>query len=198
MSQHLIGTRTLENLMKAFAGESQARNRYSLYAAVAGNENLRQIEALFLETADNEAEHAKRFFNLMVEGLSGEAPTTVEVGGRYPVGYGTTLDNLKAAAAGEGEEWREVYPEFAAVATSEGFPEVAAAFRLIARAEEAHEKRYTKLVQNLENGVVFKKNDKVFWKCRNCGYIHEGPAAPKTCPACLYPQGYFEVYVENF
>lgn len=196
--KQLRGTKTLEHLMKAFAGESQARNRYTMYAAAAGEENLKQIEALFLETADNEAEHAKRFMNLMLEGLQGEAPTLVTIEGTFPVAKANTLENLKAAAAGEGEEWTEVYPTFAEVAASEGFPEVAAAFRMIARAEEAHEKRYRKLVQNLENGAVFKKNDRVFWKCRNCGYIHEGPVAPKTCPACQYSQGYFEVFVENY
>jgi rubrerythrin len=193
----LKGTRTLENLMKAFAGESQARNRYTYFAAVAGQENLKQIQALFLETADNEAEHAKRFFDLMKEGLNGELPA-VEITATFPVGYGNTLDNLKAAAAGENEEWTGVYPAFAEVAASEGFPEIATAFELIARAEEAHEKRYSKLVANLEAGVVFKKDGKVFWKCRNCGYIHEGTAAPKVCPACLYPQGYFEIFVENY
>ena len=196
--KNLRGTKTLENLMKAFAGESQARNRYTFYASVANKEGLKQIQGLFLETADNESEHAKRFFNLMLEGLEGEVPATVEVTAAFPVAFGSTLDNLKAAAAGESEEWTKLYPAFAEVATEEGFPEVAAAFRMIARAEEAHEKRYGKLVANLEAGAVFKKDGKVFWKCRNCGYIHEGPVAPKTCPACLHPQGFFELLVENY
>lgn len=194
----LKGTSTLANLMKAFAGESQARNRYTFYASVAGKENLKQIEALFLETADNEREHAERFFNLMVEGLKGELPAPVDVNATYPVALGTTVDNLKAAASGENEEWTQLYPAFAETAAKEGFPEVAAAFRAIARAEEAHEKRYNKLMQNLESGMVFKKNGKFFWKCRNCGYIHEGTEAPKACPACLHPQGYFELSVENY
>ncbi|HYF76580.1 MAG TPA: rubrerythrin family protein [Symbiobacteriaceae bacterium] len=196
--KNLQGTETLANLMKAFAGESQARNRYTFYASVAAGENLKQIEALFLETAENEAEHAKRFFNLMVEGLQGQTPAMVDVVAAYPVGIGHTLENLKAAAAGEHEEWTEAYPMFAEVAAKEGFPEVAAAFRMIARAEEAHERRYSKLVANLEAGAVFKKGDKVFWKCRNCGYIHEGTFAPKTCPACLFDQGYFEIFVESY
>ncbi|MGE5674153.1 MAG: rubrerythrin family protein, partial [Mycobacterium leprae] len=142
--------------------------------------------------------HAKRFFNLMLEGLQGETPAAVEVHAAYPVARAATLENLKAAAAGENEEWTKLYPAFAETATREGFPEVAAAFRAIGRAEEAHEKRYSKLVANLEAGVVFRKNDRIFWKCRNCGYIHEGPAAPQKCPACLQPQGYFEVFVENY
>lgn len=194
----LKGTQTLANLMKAFAGESQARNRYTLYANAAAGEGLKQIEALFLETADNEATHAKRFFDLMLDGLQGQTPTSVQVNADYPVAFGNTLENLKAAAAGENAEWTTLYPAFADVAASEGFPEIAAAFRLIGRAEEAHEKRYDKLVANLENGAVFKKNDRVFWKCRNCGYIHEGTAAPKSCPACLVGQEYFEVFIENY
>lgn len=196
--KNLSGTQTLANLMKAFAGESQARNRYTMYARAAAGEGLKQIEALFIETADNEAIHAKRFYELLLEGLQGQTPTQVQVNANYPVAWGDTLANLKAAAAGENAEWTELYPAFADVAASEGFPEVASAFRLIGRAEEAHEKRYSKLVANLENGAVFKKNDRVFWKCRNCGYIHEGAAAPKTCPACLVDPGYFEVFVESY
>ncbi|MHB9144783.1 MAG: rubrerythrin [Symbiobacteriia bacterium] len=194
----LKGTRTLANLMKAFAGESQARNRYTIYAHAADGEGLKQIEALFLETADNEAAHAKRFFDLMLEGLEEQTPAQIQVNADYPVAFGKTMDNLKAAAAGEAAEWRTLYPEFAEVAASEGFAEVAAAFRLISRVEEAHEKRFDRLVKNLENGAVFRKNDRVFWKCRNCGYIHEGTAAPNSCPACLVGQGYFEVFVENY
>lgn len=194
----LRGTKTLENLLKAFAGESQARNRYTFYAGVAAKEGLSQIEALFLETAENEHEHAKRFFNLAVEGLKGEMPAAVEINAAYPVALGHTMENLKAAAAGENEEWTKLYPMFADIAASEGFPEVASAFRLIAKVEEAHEKRYTKLVANLEKGEVFRKDGKVFWKCRNCGYIHEGTDAPKACPACLQPQSVFEVFVENY
>lgn len=194
----LKGTKTLENLLKAFAGESQARNRYVMYASVANKEGLKQIQALFLETAENEAEHAKRFFRLMIDGLEGEMPATVEINASYPVQLGTTLDNLKASAAGENEEWTELYPEFARVAEEEGFTEIATAFKLIAKAETAHEKRYRKLVENLEKGMVFKRDGKYFWKCRNCGYIHEGTAAPKVCPACLHAQSYFELFVENY
>lgn len=195
---NLKGTQTLQNLMKAFAGESQARNRYTFYASTAAKEGLKQIEALFQETALNEQAHAKRFFNLMVEGLDGELPSAVEITASFPVGTGTTLDNLKAAASGENEEWTLLYPQFAEVADREGFPQVASAFRLIARAEEAHEKRYRKLVENLEQGVVFKREGTYLWKCRNCGYIHEGTAAPEVCPACLHPQSFFELMVENY
>jgi len=169
-----------------------------MYASVANKEGLKQIQALFLETAENEAEHAKRFFHLMVDGLEGEMPATVEINASYPVQLGTTLDNLKASAAGENEEWTELYPEFARIAEEEGFTEIATAFKLIAKAETAHEKRYRKLVENLEKGMVFKRDGKYFWKCRNCGYIHEGTAAPKVCPACLHAQSYFELFVENY
>jgi len=194
----LKGTKTLENLMKAFAGESQARSRYVMYAKVADQEGLKQIAAIFQETADNELEHAKRFFRLAAQGLEGELPATVEINASYPVAIGDTLANLKAAAAGENEEWSQMYPEFADVAEAEGFKEIAVAFRMIARAETAHETRYRKLVNNLEKGVVFQREGKYFWKCRNCGYIHEGSAAPKVCPACQHPQSYFELFVENY
>jgi rubrerythrin len=149
-----------------------------------------QIEAIFIETADNEKEHAKRFFKLMSEGLQGNLPANVKVDAEYPVAYSTTMENLRAAAAGEKEEWGKLYPGFADIADSEGFPEVAAAFRNIAKVEVKHEARYLKLLENLINGKVFKKDSPVKWKCRNCGLIHEGPEAPKECPACLHPQGY--------
>ena len=194
----LKGTKTLENLMKAFAGESQARNRYSYYASVARKEELMQIEAIFIETADNEKEHGKRFYNLILEGMKGGLPATVKVDAEYPVAYSTTAENLRAAAAGEKEEWGKLYPDFAEAADSEGFPEVAAAFRNIAKVEIRHEARYLKLLENLEKGKVFKKDSAVKWKCRNCGFIHEGPEAPKECPACVHPQGYFEVFVETY
>lgn len=194
----LKGTKTEENLLKAFAGESQARNRYTFYASVANKEGYMQIKDFFTETAENEKEHAKRFYKLLLEGLAGELPTVVEINASYPVAQGTTLDNLKAAASGENEEWTELYPAFAKVAEEEGFPEVAAAFKMIATVEKRHEARYNKLAENVQNGKVFKKGEKVLWKCDNCGYIHEGPNAPEKCPACLHPQAYFEVFVENY
>lgn len=194
----LKGTKTLESLMKAFAGESQARNRYTYYASIAKKEELMQIESIFMETAENEKEHAKRFFKLIVEGMQGNLPANVTVDAEYPVAYSTTMENLKAAAAGEKEEWGRLYPGFADIADSEGFPEVAAAFRNIAKVEVKHEARYLKLLENLKNGKVFKKDSSVKWKCRNCGLVHEGAEAPKECPACIHPQGYFEVFAETY
>ncbi len=188
----LEGTQTEQNLLKAFAGESQARMRYDYFAKQAKKEGLEQISALFAETALNEKEHAKRFFKFL-EGRM------VEITATYPAGkIGTTLENLKAAAEGEHEEWSELYPAFAATAEEEGFPEIAQTFRMIAKAEEAHEARYRKLYNNLEEGKVFKRGDTIIWKCRNCGYLHEGTEAPAKCPACLHPQSYFEVFVENY
>lgn len=194
----LKGTMTLENLMKAFAGESQARNRYTFYAAAARKEELMQVEALFIETADNEKEHAKRFYNLILNGMKGELPASAKVDAEYPVAYSTTAENLRVAAAGEKEEWGKLYPGFADTAESEGFPEIAAAFRNIAKVEIRHEARFLKLLENLEKGKVFKKDSVVKWKCRNCGFVHEGAEAPKECPACLHPQGYYEVFVETY
>lgn len=194
----LKGTKTAENLLKAFAGESQARNRYTFYASIADKEGYKQIKNIFLETADNEKEHAKRFYKLLLQGLEGELPAMIEINAGYPVAQGNTLDNLKAAASGENEEWTALYPEFAKVAAEEGFPEVAAAFKLIASVEEKHEIRYKKLAANIENNKVFKKDEKVRWKCGNCGYIHEGTEAPAECPSCLHPQSFFEVFVETY
>ncbi|HEY8464452.1 MAG TPA: rubrerythrin family protein [Bacillota bacterium] len=194
----LKGTKTAENLLKAFAGESQARNRYTYYASVADKEGFKQIKNIFIETADNEKEHAKRFYKFLLAGLEGELPATIEITAGYPVAQGSTLDNLKAAASGEKEEWSDLYPSFAKVADAEGFSEIATAFRMIATAEQRHEIRYNKLAANVANGTVFKKDGKVFWKCGNCGYVHEGPEAPEKCPACLHPQAYFEVFVENY
>jgi len=194
----LKGTKTAENLLKAFAGESQARMRYTMYASVADKEGYKQIKNIFIETADNEKEHAKRFYNFLVEGLKDELPTSIEIKAGYPVAKGNTLENLKAAAAGENEEWTDMYPAFAKVAEEEGFPEIAAAFRFIAAVEERHEIRYKKLADNVANGKVFKKDEKVLWKCGNCGYIHEGPEAPNVCPSCIHPQAYFEVFVETY
>lgn len=194
----LKGSKTLENLMKSFAGESQARTRYNFYASIARKEGYRQIEAIFNETSDNEKEHAERFFNLMKEGLDGELPAMVEINAGYPVAMGNTLDNLRAAADGEHEEWNELYAEFEKVALSEGFDEVATAFREIAEVEERHEARYRKLVDNIEKGIVFKRDTVVLWKCRNCGYVHEGKEAPEICPACLHKREYYELFVENY
>lgn len=192
----LKGTKTAENLMKAFAGESQARNRYNFYASVAKKEGYLQIANLFEETADNEKEHAKRFFKFLNEGgLMGE---TVEITADFPVGLGDTKFNLKAAASGENEEWTDLYPKFADIAEEEGFQTVAVAFRKIAEVEKRHEARYLKLLANVENQNVFKKEETVLWKCNNCGYIFEGVEAPKACPACLHAQSYFELFVEAY
>jgi rubrerythrin len=196
--KNLKGTKTLENLMKAFAGESQARNRYTYYSSVANKEGYKQIESIFIETADNEKEHAKKFYKLLLEGLNGDLPAGVEINAMYPVAQGSTLDNLKAAATGEHEEWTIIYPQFAEAAGNEGFPEVAAAFRMIGKVEDRHEARYKKLASNIENDKVFKKDNKVEWVCRNCGYVHEGNEAPALCPACQHPQAYFEVFKENY
>lgn len=194
----LKGTKTAENLLKAFAGESQARNRYTYYASVADKEGYKQIKNIFIETADNEKEHAKRFYKFLLEGLQGELPATIEINASYPVAQGTTLDNLNAAASGENEEWTDLYPSFAKIAEEEGFPEVATAFKMIASAEKRHETRYSKLAENIKGNKVFHKDGKVLWKCGNCGYIHEGDSAPDKCPACIHPQSYFEVFAETY
>jgi rubrerythrin len=189
----LSGTETEKNLLKAFAGESQARNRYTYYASVARKEGYRQIEALFMETAENEREHAKRFFKFL------ESGSGLEIQAAYPAGkIGSTVENLKASAAGENEEWTELYPAFAETAKKEGFNEVAAAFTMIAKVEKEHEARYLKLAENIEKSEVFKKGEKTRWKCRNCGYVHEGPEAPGKCPACLHAQEHFEVKESNY
>jgi len=186
------GTKTEQNLLKAFAGESQARMRYDYFASVAKKEGLEQMSAIFTETALNEKEHAKRFFKFLEGGMT-------EITAMYPAGkIGTTLENLKAAAEGENEEWTKLYPEFAKIAEEEGFKEIADAFTNIAKVEKAHEARYLKLYENLESGKVFIKNNKIIWKCRNCGYLHEGDKALEKCPSCLHPQAYFEVWTENY
>lgn len=186
------GTETEKNLLKAFAGESQARNRYTYYAKVARNEGYKQIEWLFTETAENEREHAKVFFKHLEGG-------EVEITASYPAGkIGTTKENLLAAAEGEKMEWGTLYPDFAEVAEQEGFPQVAESFRNIAKVEAYHERRYRKLLETMENGKVFKKDQPIKWKCRNCGYVHEGTEAPDVCPACKHGQKYFEVWMENY
>jgi rubrerythrin len=194
----LRGTKTLENLMKVFAGESQARMRYTYFASVAGKEGYKQIQNIFLETADNEKEHAKVFMKLALEHLDGENPAPVEINATYPFAFGDTIANLKSAAAGEHEEAELDYPAFAKIAKEEGFADVATRFLMIAKVEQHHEARYRKLLANIEDGTVFKKDGKVFWKCINCGLVHEGDAAPNLCPACLHPKEYFQLLDDCF
>lgn len=186
------GTKTEQNLLKAFAGESQARMRYDYFAKQAKKEGLEQIAFLFEETALNEKEHAKMFFKYLEGGMT-------EITASYPAGkIGNTMENLQAAAEGENEEWTDLYPKFADIAEEEGFKKVANTFRMIAKVEKEHEERYRKLYDNLEAGMVFEREDKIYWKCRNCGYVHEGKKAPKTCPACEHPQSYFEIKEKNY
>ena len=186
------GTKTEKNLLTAFAGESQARNRYTYFASQAKKEGYEQITAIFIETADNEKEHAKRLFKFL-EG--GEA----EINATFPAGViGNTKENLKAAAAGENYEHTKMYPDFARVAEEEGFQEIASVIGAIAVAERQHEKRYLALLENLENGRVFRSEKVVTWRCRNCGYIHEGTEPPEKCPACAHPKAYFERLSENY
>ncbi|MGF1587153.1 MAG: rubrerythrin [Bacteroidales bacterium] len=192
MEISIKGTQTEKNLLKAFAGESQARMRYTLFAKRAVKEGYEQIAALFRETAEQEAVHASRFFSYLEGGM-------VEITASYPAGkVGSTAENLKEAAAGENEEWTELYPEFARVAAEEGFKKISSLFKIIAEAEITHEKRYLKLLRSLENSSVFEKEEKVDWYCRKCGYVYKGRKAPKNCPACEHPQGYFELMGENY
>jgi len=185
------GTQTEKNLLTSFAGESQARNRYTFFASAAKKEGYEQISAIFTETAEQEKEHAKRMFKYLEGG-------TVEITASFPAGViGKTIDNLKAAAAGENEEWTEAYPHFAEVADAEGFPEIAEMYRRIAIAEKGHEERYRAFIKNIEEGTVFAKEEETVWQCRNCGYIHVGKEAPESCPACNHPQAYFEVKKTN-
>lgn len=191
-------SRTAENLMKSFAGESQARMRYVYAAKTAKKEGYEQIYNLFMETAENEKEHAKVFFkHLLKYGLEGEV---INIMASYPVGWSpeNTLKNLDFAANGEKEEWTELYPMFAEIAEDEGYKDIALSWRMVAKVEKEHEKRFRKLYDNIRDMKVFKKDDKLFWKCLNCGYIHEGDEAPKVCPCCIHPQSYFEVHVENY
>ncbi len=186
------GTRTEQNLLKSFAGESQARNRYTYYASIAKKEGYEQIAAMFLETAENEKEHAKVFYKYLEGG-------EVEITAAYPAGtLGTTAENLLHAAEGEAMEWGTLYPDFAAVADEEGFTKIATSFREIAEVEEFHEARYRALLANVEGGTVFKRAENVKWHCRNCGYVHEGPEAPEICPACIHPQAHYEILAENY
>lgn len=192
---NLKGTKTAVNLMQSFAGESQATMRYNYYAKEAKKEGYVQISNIFAETARNEVEHAKRFFKFLNEDLKDEA---VEIAAGFPVMLGNTEENLKSAIEGENEEHSKLYPEFADIAEEEGFKDIAYVFREIAEVEERHEIRYKKLLKNIEDGKVFQKDEVVEWKCNNCGYIHKGKSAPKECPACAHPQGYFEVFVETY
>ena len=188
----LKGTRTEKNLLKSFAGESQARNRYTFFASAAKKEGYEQIAGIFLETADNEKEHAKVFFKYLEGG-------DLEITAAYPAGkIGDTAENLLAAAEGEKLEWGTLYPEFEKIAKEEGFEDIAESFEEIAEVEEEHEKRYRKLLENVKNGTVFKRDKEVKWKCRNCGYVHTGKEAPVTCPACKHPQSYYELLAENY
>jgi rubrerythrin len=190
--KQLKGSETENNLLKAFAGESQARNRYTYFASVAKKEGFEQISAIFLETAENEKEHAKVFFKHLQGG-------EVQITATYPAGkIGTTAENLLAAADGEKAEWGTIYPEFEKIARTEGFPEIAKSFKEIAEVEAQHEKRYRKLLDNVKNKKAFKKDKVVRWKCRNCGYVHEGKDAPDVCPACNHPQSYYELMEENY
>lgn len=189
---NLKGSRTERNLLTAFTGESQARNRYTFFASQAKKDSFVQIADIFEETANQEKEHAKRLFKFLEGG-------DVEVKASFPAGViDSTAENLKAAASGEHYEWETMYPEFAQVAREEGFDEIADAFEAIAVAEKQHEKRYLGLLSNVESDTVFKKDRKVVWRCRNCGYIHEGDEAPEECPACAHPQAHFELLTENW
>jgi len=191
--KNLKGTKTEHNLLASFAGESQARNRYTYFASVAKKAGYEQIASIFLDTADNEKEHAKRFFRFLQGG-------EVQITATYPAGaIGDTASNLEAAANGEKLEWTVLYVDAAKIAKEEGFDDIATIFTEIAEVEEQHEKRYRKLLENVKSGKVFKKDSSaVKWRCRNCGYVHEGAEAPKACPACAHPQAYYEVLAENY
>lgn len=192
MAKSIKGTRTEKNLCISFAGESQARMRYTYFSSQAKKEGFEQIAAIFLETAEQEKEHAKRMFKFLEGGM-------VEITASYPAGViGTTAENLKAAAAGENEEWTNDYPKFADIAEEEGFPAIAKMYREISVAEKGHEERYLALLKNVEESKVFKKDEPVIWQCRNCGYLFEGTSAPEVCPACLHPQAFFEVKKSNY
>ena len=192
MEKSIKGTRTEQNLLKAFAGESQARTRYTFFASVAKKEGFEQISGVFTETANQEKEHAERFFKFLEGGM-------VEITASFPAGkIGTTAENLKAAAEGENEEWTLLYPEFAKVAEEEGFKAVAAAFKAIAKVEAEHETRYKTLLARVEADKVFEREEEILWQCRNCGYVHKGKKAPENCPSCNHPKAYFEPKKENY
>ncbi len=192
MEKSLKGTQTEKHLMMAFAGESQARNRYTMYAKIAKKEGYEQIGSIFLQTADHEAAHAKRFYRLLGGG-------TVEITATFPAGPGgTTIENLMESIHGESEESHELYPYFAKVAAEEGFTAIASAFKAVAKAEQTHESRFTKLLANIQADCVFERDEVVKWMCTKCGYVHEGKKALANCPACLHPKEYFEILAENY
>ncbi|MDR2009847.1 MAG: rubrerythrin family protein [Bacteroidales bacterium] len=189
----LIGSKTEKNLLKSFAGESQARGRYTMFAKAAKTEGYEQIAAIFMETAEQELQHAKVFFKYL------ESGENLEITAMFPAGkIGTTEENLEAAARGEREEWGEMYPEFAQVAEEEGFKEIATSFRMVAKVEVEHEKRYLKLLENVRNNKVFERDEEVEWMCRNCGYVHKGKKALNACPACKHPMAFFEIHSVNY
>lgn len=186
------GTKTEQNLLKSFAGESQARSRYVFFASVAKKEGYEQIAAVFTETAEQEKEHAEKFFKYLEGGM-------VEITASYPAGrIGTTAENLNAAAEGENEEWSDLYPEFAKIAEEEGFPQIANTFKQVAKVEAEHEARYRKLFSRVNEGKVFERDEEIEWQCRNCGYVYKGKKAPISCPACTHPQAYFEPKKNNY
>ena len=192
MTKSIKGTQTEKNLLTSFAGESQARMRYTYFASVAKKEGYEQIAGVFMETAEQEKEHAKRFFKFLEGGM-------VEITACYPAGViGTTMENLAAAADGENEEWADLYPAFADIAEEEGFKNIAVAFRMIAKVEAEHERRYRKLLANVQENKVFEKDETIWWQCRNCGFVIEGKKAPQKCPACLHPQAFFEPMKQNY
>ena len=192
MAKSIKGTQTEKNVLHAFAGESQARNRYTYFASTAKKEGFEQIAAVFTETADQEKEHAKRLFKFLEGGMA-------EFTGTFPAGrIGTTEENLIEAAAGEHEEWSDMYPAYADIAEKEGFPAIAAVMRNIAKAELGHEERYLKLLERVKADKVFEREEEIEWQCRNCGYIHTGKDAPELCPACAHPQAYFELMRDNY
>ncbi|MDD6209956.1 MAG: rubrerythrin family protein [Bacteroidales bacterium] len=192
MEKSIKGTKTEQNLLKSFAGESQARSRYTFFASVAKKEGFEQIAGVFMETAEQEKEHAKRFFKYLEGGM-------VEITASYPAGViGTTEENLRAAAAGENEEWSELYPEFAKIAEEEGFKAIATTFRSIAKVEAEHETRYRILLERVEAGKVFEREEEIEWQCRNCGYVHKGKKALENCPSCNHPKAFFEPKKNNY
>ena len=192
MTMEFRGSKTEKNVLAAFAGESQARTRYSFFSSAARKEGYEQISAIFQETSDNEKEHAKLFFKHLQGGA-------VQIEAIYPAGIiGTTVQNLKAAAEGEKHEWGTLYPNFATIAEEEGFIDIAHTFRMVAQVEAYHERRYLKLLENVTQGTVFKKNKPIKWKCRNCGHVHESSEAPEKCPVCSHPRSYFEVWTEDY
>ncbi|WP_455498676.1 rubrerythrin [Coprobacter sp.] len=192
MEKSIKGTKTEQNLLKSFAGESQARSRYTFFASVAKKEGFEQIAGVFMETAEQEKEHAKKFFKYLEGGM-------VEITASYPAGIiSTTAENLRAAADGENEEWADLYPEFARIAEEEGFSTIAVTFKMVAKVEAEHEARYRKLLERVESGKFFEEDEEIEWQCRNCGYVHKGKKAPENCPACAHPKAYFERKKNNY